>query len=141
MIHQYQYQHRPHHNSLNLWNQSKHRCLRIKRKKQIFFIQTSPAAKINSVKSEISEALLLTNNDARVIPENMKLFLPNDDGANTNVPGTELLDISSIADHEGIDNNSVLYLVLRDADKGVNQWESIDVFDMDQEEEDEGDIE
>ena len=71
----------------------------------------------------------------------MKLFLPNDDGANTNVPGTELLDISSIADHEGIDNNSVLYLVLRDADKGVNQWESIDVFDMDQEEEDEGDIE
>lgn len=102
--------------SLECLHLHQHRCVRIKRRNQTFFITTTNSSRISSVKSQISEAL-----SRETIPENMKLFLSKD--------GTrELPDIASVADHESsIRDDCVLYLVFRE---GGNSWESIDVMEV-----------
>lgn len=92
-------------------------CIRIKRKNQTFFIRTSKASSISSIKNEISDALSCSSNNENVIPEKMRLYLSMD-------PSSALRDVSTIADHNSIKDNSELYLVFS---KGGDAWESIDV--------------
>lgn len=96
-------------------------CIRIKRKNQTFFIRTSKSSSISSIKNEIAEALSCSSTNEKVIPEKMRLYLTMD-------PSSVLRDVSTVADHHNIKDNSELYLVFS---KGSDAWESIDVEAMD----------
>jgi hypothetical protein len=94
-----------------------YRCIRIKRKKQTFFITTSKSSLISSIKSQISEALSCCSDDDNVIPEKMRLYQSKD--ASKILP-----DDTALGDHDSINDGSELYLVLKE-EEGC--WESIDV--------------
>eukprot|EP00979_Chaetoceros_neogracilis_P007652 scaffold1621_cov262-Chaetoceros_neogracile.AAC.18 len=90
-------------------------CIRIKRKKQTFFITSSKSSSISSIKSQISEALSCCSDDDNVIPEKMRLYKD----ASKILP-----DDTALGDHDSINDGSELYLVLKEEG---DCWESIDV--------------
>jgi len=91
-------------------------CIRIKRKKQTFFITTSKSSTISSIKFQISEALSCCSDDG-TIPEKMRLF--------TSLDASKILpDVATVGDHGSINDDSELYLVLKEEG---NSWESIDI--------------
>ena len=87
------------------------RCLRIKRKHQTYFIRTSLNKTVSSLKASLAEAI------RNSLANDMKLFKSKDE--------TTMLIDETLLTENGIKDDEVLFLVLRDG----NDWETIDIVE------------